>query len=361
MKKIFNFSAGPAMLPQEVLSIAKKELKNWNNLQTSVMEISHRSEKFIQTTEKIEESLRNLLNISKEYAVLFCQGGARGQFSAIPLNLLKKNQSADYIVNGYWSFHAMQEAKKYCLVNNIDVIDKKNNIIKILPMKQWKLDKNSSYVHYCPNETISGIAIKEQPICLKKTVVADFSSTILSRPINVNNYGIIYASAQKNIGPSGITLIIIKKKLINQGRKSLPSIFSYKILEKYKSMFNTPPTFSWYLAGLVFKWIEKKGGLKKINIINKNKSKLLYNTIDNSNLYYNNIFHKNRSDMNIHFNLINKKLENIFIQKSFTEGFYGLKGHKILGGIRASIYNAMTLEGVKELVNFMIDFEKKYG
>lgn len=360
--KIFNFSAGPAMLPKEVLLEAKKELLNWNKLGISVMEISHRNKKFIRTTEKIEKNLRDLLNIPKNYEILFCHGGARAQFSAVPLNLVKKYQSVDYIVSGYWSSMAIEEAKKYCITKNIKVNFTKDGLTNILPMKKWNLNHLSSYIHYCPNETIEGIAIDEEPDFKNKIVVADFSSTILSRPIDIKKYSIIYASAQKNIGPSGITLVIIQKDLIySDVRKELPSILNYKIISEHQSMFNTPPTFSWYLSGLVFKWLKKKGGLKKISKLNKKKSKLLYRNIDQSSFYYNKISSINRSKMNVTFNLSDPNLNNLFIKKSSEEGLYALKGHKILGGMRASIYNSMPLEGIKSLVDFMQYFEKKYG
>lgn len=360
MKKIFNFSAGPSMLPKEVLIKAKKELCNWNNLGTSIMEISHRSGEFIKLTEEIEEDIRDLLNIPNSYKVLFCHGGGRGQFSAVPLNILKKNKNADYIDSGFWSQSAIKESKKYCLPNIIDVKIKYKKMIKIIPMKNWILNNNSEYIHYCPNETINGIAIDEEPK-FNKPVIADFSSTILSKPIIINNYDLIYASAQKNIGPSGITLVIIKDDLLGYARTELPSILNYQLLAKHKSMFNTPPTFSWYLAGLVFKWLKKQGGLKEINKLNKIKSNLLYNTIDKSNFYCNNIYPKNRSRMNIPFKIKDSKLNDIFVKKAFHAGLHSLRGHKVVGGIRASIYNAMPLDGVKKLIDFMKYFENKYG
>lgn len=360
MKKIFNFSAGPAMLPTEVLLQAKKELCNWNSIGTSVMEISHRSKEFIQLTEKIDADIRELLKIPKNYKVLFCHGGGRAQFSAVPLNLLKKDDKADYINSGYWSNSAIQEAKKYCHPNNINIKIFFNKMIKMLPMKHWKLNSSAKYIHYCQNETIDGICINEEPK-FNKPVIADFSSSILSQPININNYDLIYASAQKNIGPSGITLVIIKSSLLGNARKELPSILNYKILSENNSMFNTPPTFSWYLSGLVFKWLKSQGGLKKICLLNKLKADLLYSAIDKSNFYCNNIFPDNRSKMNVTFTLLDKKLNSIFIENSYKEGLHALKGHKVIGGMRASIYNAMSVEGVKELIKFMNFFEKKYG
>lgn len=360
MKKIFNFSAGPAMLPKEVLLQAKKELCNWKGIGTSVMEISHRSKIFIELTEQIETDIRELLKIPDNYKVLFCHGGGRGQFAAVPLNILKKNNTADYIDSGYWSNSAIKEAKKYCIPTIIDVKVKLDNIIKITSMKNWNINKHAKYIHYCPNETIDGIAIYEEPI-FEKPVIADFSSTILSQPIDIKKYDLIYASAQKNIGPSGITIVIINQNLLYNIREELPSFLNYKIISDNNSMFNTPPTFSWYLSGLVFKWLKNIGGLEKINKINKTKANLLYDYIDKSNFYYNNVFSKNRSIMNVTFKLFNEKLNNLFIENSLKSGLYSLKGHKVIGGMRASIYNAMPIAGVKKLINFMKFFEKRYG
>ncbi|CAL4322617.1 Phosphoserine aminotransferase [Buchnera aphidicola (Neophyllaphis podocarpi)] len=360
MSRIYNFSAGPATLPEEVLSIAKKDLKNWNKMGASVMEISHRSKEFICMTEEVENNLRILLNIPMSYKILFVQGGARGQFSAIPLNLLKNYNIADYICSGYWSNSAVIESKKYCNSNILNVRTIENGKKSIIPMSHWCLNDKIDYIHYCPNETIEGIAIHEEPKFDNKIVVGDFSSFILSQPININNYSLIYAGAQKNIGPSGITIVILHEKLLNISNRILPSFLNYQILNKYKSMFNTPPTFSWYLAGLVFKWLIDKGGINEIYKINRLKAKLLYEAIDNSNLYFNNINIKNRSIMNVTFNLSKIKLEKLFFKEALKNGLYALKGHSIIGGIRASIYNAMPLDGVKKLIKFMLSFEKKY-
>ncbi|WP_422667233.1 3-phosphoserine/phosphohydroxythreonine transaminase [Buchnera aphidicola] len=361
MNAVYNFSAGPAMLPQEVLSKAKKELKNWNQLGLSVMEISHRSEEFIQIALEAEKDLRDLLNIPESYKILFCQGGARGQFSAVPMNLSNNIKSADYINSGYWSQCAEKEAKKYCSVKSINIKKKNNNNISLLPCSEWNISKLSEYIHYCPNETMHGIAIHEEPVFNKKIIIGDFSSVILSRCINITNYDLIYAGAQKNIGPAGMTIIIIKEKLLHHSNVITPSILNYKILSTYNSMYNTPPTFSWYLSGLVFKWLKKQGGIKKIEQKNEIKSNLLYKTIDHSNFYTNNIDKNNRSKMNIVFNLIDEKLNDLFLRKAHEHGLFFLKGHSLVGGMRASIYNAMPILGVKNLVKFMLYFEKKYG
>ena len=278
------------------------------------------------------------------------------------MNLLDKcSFNPDYIESGYWSESARIESEKYCVPNIINVRKKLNGKKTILSMNNWKISLQSSYIHYCPNETIDGIAIYEEPNFNDKIIIGDFSSTILSRYINVKKYGIIYASAQKNIGTAGITLVIIRDDLLKKSNNIIPSILNYQILSNNNSMFNTPPTFSWYLSGLIFKWLKNIGGIKIIQKINKKKSDLLYKTIDNSNLYFNNIDHINRSDMNITFKLLNNNLNDLFLKESYENGLYALKGHRIVGGFRASIYNAMPIEGVKALVKFMIYFEDKYN
>ncbi|PPI88083.1 phosphoserine transaminase [Candidatus Pantoea edessiphila] len=363
MKNIYNFSAGPAMLPIDVLYRIKEELINWNKLGVSIMEISHRSNDFIRMAEKTVQDLRELLKIPSNYKILFCHGGARAQFAAIPANLLDSYCSKpDYINGGYWSNKAVEEAKNYCSPNVIDVKTTYNGKYGITPMKNWNISDNSIYLHYCPNETIDGVAINESPNFKKKIIVADLSSAILSYPIDINNYGIIYASSQKNIGPSGLTLVIIKEKILNKKTNlCIPSILNYKILADNNSMFNTPSTFSWYVSGLVFDWLKKQGGIIEINKINQIKSSLLYRTIDHSDFYQNNVTKNNRSIMNIPFQLADSSLENIFLKKSTEAGLLSLKGHRIAGGMRASIYNAMPLDGVKALADFMVYFERKYG
>ncbi|WP_343182353.1 3-phosphoserine/phosphohydroxythreonine transaminase [Buchnera aphidicola] len=361
MKKIiYNFSAGPAMLPKIVLRDIQKNFLNWNNIGSSIIEISHRSQDFYPIIQKSEKYLRELLNISQEYAILFCPGGARGQFSAIPMNIIKKFNCADYINSGYWSYQAMLEGKKYCSVNCIN-IKQENEIISLLNMKDWELNHRTDYLHYCPNETIEGIAIHEEPIFEDKIIVGDFSSCLLSKKIDVNKYDLIYASAQKNIGPSGITVIIIKKKILNKNHAYLPSILDYKKILENQSMFNTPVTFSWYVISLVLKWMKDLGGISYFEKLNIKKSNLLYKTIDSSSFYINKIHKKNRSNMNITFHLSNSKLDKIFIKQSEQQGLKFLKGHKFLGGLRASIYNAMPITGVKKLIKFMKEFEKNFG
>lgn len=361
MTQVYNFSAGPAMLPVEVLRRAEQELRNWHGLGTSVMEISHRSKEFIQVADEAEQDLRDLLKIPSNYKVLFCHGGARAQFAAVPLNLLGTQQSADYVDGGYWAECAIKEAKKYCTPNTIDIATKVDGLRGVLPMKEWALNNDAAFVHYCPNETIDGIAIDEMPNFGDKVVVADYSSTILSRPIDVSRFGVIYAGAQKNIGPAGLTLVIVREDLLGRARKELPSILDYKVLAENDSMFNTPPTFAWYLSGMVFKWLKEQGGLLEMQKRNQAKAELLYGAVDNSSFYRNDVALANRSWMNVPFQLADDGLDKLFLEESQAAGLHALKGHRIVGGMRASIYNAMPLAGVKALVDFMADFERRRG
>ncbi|WP_145601155.1 3-phosphoserine/phosphohydroxythreonine transaminase [Yersinia frederiksenii] len=361
MTQVYNFSAGPAMLPVEVLRRAEQELRNWHGLGTSVMEISHRSKEFMQVAEEAEKDLRDLMQIPANYKVLFCHGGARAQFAAVPLNLLGDSNSADYIDGGYWAHSAVKEAQKYCTPNVIDVTTHENGVTGIQPMKQWKLSDNAAYVHYCPNETIDGLAIDEEPDFGNKVVVADYSSAILSRPIDVSRYGVIYAGAQKNIGPAGLTVVIVRDDLLGKARQELPSILDYKVLAENDSMFNTPPTFAWYLSGLVFKWLKEQGGLGEMEKRNQAKAELLYGAIDRTGFYRNQIATANRSRMNVPFQMKDPSLDKLFLSEAEAQGLQALKGHRVAGGMRASIYNAMPIEGVKALTDFMADFERRHG
>ncbi|VFP86567.1 3-phosphoserine/phosphohydroxythreonine transaminase [Candidatus Erwinia haradaeae] len=360
MNQIFNFSAGPAMLPPDVLHYAQREFFNWKGIGMSIMEISHRSKEFIQVAEEAETDFRDLLKIPNNYKVLFCHGGARAQFSAIPLNLLGQHTKADYINSGYWAINAIKEAKKYCKPNVINAKILINGLQAISPMHNWSVADDSAYVHFCPNETIEGVAINEVPDFSGKIVVADLSSTILTTPIDISRYGVLYAGAQKNIGPAGLTLVVISEDLLGMARNELPSFLNYKILAESNSMFNTPPIFAWYLSGLVFKWLKKQGGIQELSKLNKVKADLLYKTIDSSNLYYNNVADNNRSRINIPFYLADETLNTCFLEESIFAGLHSLKGHKIVGGMRASLYNAMPLSGVKKLTDFMSDFEYRY-
>lgn len=361
MTQIYNFSSGPAMLPVEVLRRAEQELCNWNGLGTSVMEISHRSKEFIQVAQEAEKDLRDLLKIPDNYKVLFCQGGARAQFAAVPMNLLGAATTADYIDGGYWAHSAVQEAQKYCTPNVIDAKIKLDGKRALLPMRDWALSDDAAYVHFCPNETIDGVAIDEQPDFGDKIVVADLSSTILSRPLDISRYGVIYAGAQKNIGPAGLTLVIVRDDLLGKAQQALPTVLDYKALAENDSMYNTPPTFAWYLSGLVFKWLKERGGISEMDKTNQAKADLLYGVIDRSDFYRNDVATSNRSRMNVPFQLADAALDKLFLEESFAAGLHALKGHRVVGGMRASIYNAMPLEGVKTLTDFMIDFERRHG
>ncbi|WP_434998699.1 3-phosphoserine/phosphohydroxythreonine transaminase [Pectobacterium brasiliense] len=361
MTQIFNFSAGPAMLPVEVLRRAEQELCNWNGLGTSVMEISHRSKEFMQVAAESEQDLRDLLKIPSNYKVLFCHGGARAQFAAVPLNLLGERSTADYIDGGYWAHSAINEAEKYCAPNVIDVKTRVGELRGIKPMREWKLSDDAAFVHYCPNETIDGIAIEEEPDFGDKIVVADYSSSILSRRIDVSRYGVIYAGAQKNIGPAGLTLVIVREDLLGKARRELPSILDYQVLADNDSMFNTPPTFAWYLSGMVFKWLKEYGGLAEMEKRNQEKADLLYSAIDGNDFYRNDVAVANRSRMNVPFLLADSALDKVFLEESVAAGLHALKGHRVVGGMRASIYNAMPLEGVKALTEFMADFARRHG
>jgi phosphoserine aminotransferase len=356
---VYNFCAGPAMLPQDVMAKAQAELINWNNTGCSVMELSHRSKEFIEVYETAISSIKQLLNLSDDYSVLFMHGGGRGQFSAVPLNLLNGG-TANYVTTGSWSDSAVTEAKKFGNINQQNVVKVKDGIKSVLPMQEWALEGNEQYLHYCPNETVDGIEIFEQPK-FDIPVVADMSSTILSRTMDINAYDVIYAGAQKNIGPSGLSIVIIKKDLLARSADSVPSIFNYKLTDAKDSMFNTPPTFAIYLAKLVFDWLLDKGGVQALEAVNKQKAELLYQAIDDSSFYSNNIDKANRSRMNVPFFLPDPELDKAFLSQAQENGLLALKGHRIVGGMRASIYNAMPLEGVIALVEFMKEFERTHG
>lgn len=349
------------MLPAEVLRRAQQELCDWQGLGTSVMEISHRSKEFIKVAEESEKDLRDLLHIPSNYKVLFCHGGGRGQFAGVPLNLLGDKTTADYFDGGYWAASAIKEANKYCqpVTHDVKILVDGKRAIK--PMSEWQVSENSAYLHYCPNETIDGIAIDETPDFGDTVVAADFSSTLLSRPLDISRFGVIYAGAQKNIGPAGLTLVIVREDLLGKAHQSCPSILDYSVLNQNDSMFNTPPTFAWYLAGLVFKWLKAQGGVAAIDHINQAKADLLYGVIDTSDFYRNDVAVSNRSRMNVPFQLADSALDKLFLEESFAAGLHALKGHRVAGGMRASIYNAMPLEGVKALTDFMVDFERRRG
>lgn len=346
------------MLPVEVLERAAKEMKDWHGSGMSVMEMSHRGKEFVSIAKKSELDLREIMAIPDNYKVLFLQGGASSQFAMVPMNLLKGKDSADYINTGYWSKRAISEAKRYCKAN-IAATGELRNFTTIPPRSEWKLNPDAAYVHYTPNETIGGVEFQEIPDVGNIPLVADMSSTILSRPIDVSKFGLIYAGAQKNIGPAGLTIVLIREDLIGVPIPNTPTMFSYKTHVEAESMYNTPATYCWYIAGLVFEWIKEKGGLKAMAEINKRKAQKLYNFIDNSGFYNNPVDPACRSWMNIPFTLKNPGLDKNFFEEAEKRGLVALKGHRSMGGMRASIYNAMPEEAVDVLIAFMSEFEKK--
>ena len=358
MSRHYNFSAGPATLPEEVLIQARDELLDWHHLGASVMEISHRGKDFMEIAAAAEQDLRDLLSIPKNYHVLFLQGGGRTQFAMVPLNLLGNKKSADYIETGVWSKIAITEAQRYCDVN-IAASSEKNNYTSIPDQNSWKLNSDAAYLHYVSNETVNGIEFPFVPSVGEVPLVSDMSSNILSRPIDVNQYGLIYAGAQKNIGPSGLTVVIVREDLIKNPLSFTPTMLRYQIHAESNSLYNTPPTFSWYLAGLVFKWLKKQGGVVEMAKINARKAKMLYDYIDQSNFYRNKIESRYRSCMNVIFDLPDIKLNDFFLEEAKAAGLIGLKGHKLVGGMRASIYNAVPEKGVIKLIEFMNSFAKK--
>lgn len=359
MSAVYNFCAGPAMLPAPVMVKAQSEFINWNNTGCSVMELSHRSKEFMAVASKAEADLRELMSVPDNYSVLFCHGGGRGQFSAVPLNLLPQGKSADYIVSGSWSKAAAKEAANFGEINVIEVNEAVNGATHVKTSKNWGLNPNAAYVHYCPNETVDGIEMFDVPETGDVPLVADMSSTILSHQIDVSKFGLIYAGAQKNIGPSGLTIVIVRNDLLGTAQVATPCIMNYKLLAENDSMYNTPPTYAWYLAGLVFEWLIELGGVSAIEKLNAEKATLLYQYIDNSDFYKNNIEQENRSLMNVPFWLEDESLNNDFLKQAEEQGLVSLKGHRIVGGMRASIYNAMPLEGVQKLVKFMQAFEQR--
>lgn len=362
MNKVFNFCAGPAMLPTAVMEQAQAEFCNWQGLGVSVMEVSHRSPEYIAMAAQAEQDLRDLLAVPDNYKVLFCHGGGRGQFAAVPLNLLGDKLDADYLLTGQWSKSAVVEAKKHARISESDIMSTTSEgKISVKACDEWPINAGAAYLHYCPNETIEGIEIFDVPETGVVPLVADMSSTILSRPIDVSKFGIIYAGAQKNIGPSGLSIVIVRDDLIGYARKSIPNIFDYDVQAKADSMFNTPPTYAWYLAGLVFKWLKEQGGLAEVEQKNIAKAELLYSFIDSSSLYSNNVDASVRSRMNVPFTLADDSLNEAFLADAKEAGLLTLKGHKLVGGMRASIYNAMPIEGVQALVAFMKLFEEKHS
>jgi phosphoserine aminotransferase len=360
MTRVFNFSAGPAALPEAVLKQAQTEMLDWNGSGMSVMEMSHRGKEFMSIAEQAEADLRRLMNIPDNYKVLFLQGGASAQFAMVPLNLLRGKTSADYVNTGAWSKKAIAEARRYCDVNIVASAED-SNFTTIPAFDTWKLGSDAAYVHYTPNETIGGVEFHWVPETGDVPLVVDMSSTILSRPIDVSRFGVIYAGAQKNIGPAGLTLVIVREDLMGQVLDGTPTMFDYHIHADSGSMYNTPPTYGWYLAGLVFKWLLDLGGLTGMAEINRRKADKLYAAVDGSDFYANPVDPECRSWMNIPFTLANPELDAVFLEEAKEQRLVTLKGHRSVGGMRASIYNAMPEEGVDALIAFMADFEKRKG
>jgi len=360
MSPIYNFSAGPACLPEAVLKQAQEEMTDWQGAGMSVMEMSHRGKEFMSIAAQAEADLRELMAIPSNYKVLFLQGGASAQFANIPINLLRGKKGADYIYTGQWSKKAIAEAKRFCDVNVAASAEASN--FSVLPdPTEWNLNSDAAYVHYTPNETIGGLEFHWTPETGDVPLVADLSSTILSRPIDVSKFGVIYAGAQKNIGPAGLTVVIVRDDLIGETVPGMPVMCDYKTMADNDSMYNTPPTYGWYLAGLVFAWLKKNGGLTAMAEINERKASKLYAAIDDSSFYANPIDPACRSWMNIPFTLADAELDAAFLSGAKEAGLVTLKGHRSVGGMRASIYNAMPEAGVDALISFMADFEKRNG
>ncbi len=360
MSRVFNFSAGPAMLPEEVLLQAKEEMLDWQGSGMSVMEMSHRGKEFMSIAEQAEADLRGLMSVPDNYKVLFLQGGASSQFGMIPMNLTRNNRKVDYINTGSWSKKAIGEAKRFADVH-IAATTEESKFTRTPAQSELQLSGDAAYVHYTPNETIQGVAFPYLPDTGEVPLVADFSSTILSRPVDVSRYGIIYAGAQKNIGPAGLTLVIIREDLIGEAIDGTPAMFQYTTHSENGSMYNTPPTYGWYLAGLVFKWLQGKGGLEGMAEINRRKAESLYRAIDESGFYNNPVDPQSRSWMNVPFTLADAALDAKFLEGASAAGLKTLKGHRSVGGMRASIYNAMPEAGVAALIDFMAEFERVNG
>ena len=360
MPRVFNFSAGPAVMPEPVLSRIREDLPDWNGTGMSVMEVSHRSKEFVAVADKATQDLRDLLAIPEDYSVLFLQGGATLQFAMVPLNLAEDGQAVDYVQTGSWSKKAIAEASRYCEVNTVaDSADK--NFTYVPDEADWQRSPDAAYLHYCANETIAGVEFPFVPDAGDVPLVCDMSSTILSRPMDVSRYGLIYAGAQKNIGPAGVTLVIIRKDLLGKARSITPGLMNYAVYDTADSMTNTPPVFAWYAAGLVFEHLKSLGGLEAVAEINRRKAGKLYAAIDASDFYSNPVREDCRSWMNVPFVLADPSLDAKFLEEALDDGLANLKGHRSVGGMRASIYNAMPEAGIDALVDFRQTFERRNG
>ena len=356
-ERTFNFSAGPAALPEAVLEQVRDELLNYRGSGLSVMEMSHRSPEFIEIAEAAEADLRTLLGAPDDYRLLFLQGGATTQFAAVPLNLLNGKTGADYVETGSWSKKAIQEARRHCDVN-VAATSAAEGFNQIPPLDAWQLDSTAAYLHICGNETIGGVQFHSYPDC-GVPLVADLSSELLSRPIDVTQFGLIYAGAQKNIGPAGLTLVVVRDDLLGRAAARTPAMLDYAVQAKAGSMSNTPPTFAWYVAGLVFKWLLSQGGLAGMAARNAAKSGLLYDALNRSNFYRSPVAAADRSLMNVPFTLADPRLDAAFLEGAKARGLTNLKGHRSVGGMRASLYNAVPEAAVAALVDYMNDFERE--
>ena len=359
-RRIYNFGAGPATMPVEVLERARLELVNWHDAGMSVMEMSHRGKEFVAIAADAERDLRKLLAIPEGYKVLFLQGGATLQFAGVPMNLLRGKKKADYVHTGEWSKKAISEARKFCEVN-VAASSEDRNFTYVPPQGAWKLSSDAAYVHVCTNETIGGVEFQWAPDTGAVPLVADMSSHILSRSLDVSKFGLIYAGAQKNIGPAGLVVVIVRAELLGQALAGTPNVLDYKLQSEADSMLNTPPTFSVYLAGLTFQWLLGRGGLEAIEKVNIRKAALLYDYIDAQDFYSNPVDKADRSRMNVPFRLRDEALDKPFLAEAEALGLSQLKGHRSVGGMRASIYNAMPVEGVEALVEFMEAFRTKHS
>lgn len=360
MTRAYNFCAGPAALPQAVLTEAQKDLLSYKGKGLSVMEMSHRSADYVAIAEEAEKDLRDLLKVPANYKVLFLQGGASTQFAQVPMNLLRGRNTADYVNTGMWSTKALQEARRYCEVNVV-ASDEHNKFRGVPAFDTWRLNDQAAYLHYVQNETIHGVQFPYVPE-VDVPLVADFSSSILSEPIDVSRFGLIYAGAQKNIGPAGIVVVIVREDLLGDVLPATPTMLDYKVAADNHSMYNTPPTFAWYLSGLVFKWLKHHGGLTAIAEINKRKAGKLYGAIDNSGGFYHNpVMVPYRSIMNVPFTIMDAELDKPFLKGAEARGLLNLAGHRSVGGMRASLYNAVPEEAVDALVDYMQEFQKQFG
>jgi phosphoserine aminotransferase len=360
MSRVFNFSAGPAALPEAVLREAADEMLDWHGSGMSVMEMSHRGKQFMSIAAEAQALLRELLAVPAGYKLLFMQGGAIAENAIVPMNMLRGHASADYIDTGEWSKKSIKEAKRYGKVN-VAASSADGGYTSIPPRERWALDPNAAYVHICSNETIGGVEYHFTPDVGSVPLVADMSSNILSRPLDVAKYGLIYGGAQKNIGPAGLTIVIVRDDLLGQALPATPSAFDYKIVADNDSMYNTPPTYAIYIAGLVFKWLKAQGGLAAMEAHNRRKAALLYEHLDATSFFHSPVARECRSLMNVPFKLKDESLDAEFLKGAEARGMLQLKGHRSVGGMRASIYNAMPVEGVQALVAYMKEFEARHG